>query len=217
MIDYGRGMPAFEESDFLFLAVELPDEIKHYKYAGDFEGEIEAIRKYRSRKLTLSLSKRLEIEEIIAREMTRNYNADRASLLAAVREDWPECTGETLDRLIGEGFADYILKNGEKRFSNAAADNIIKCAYPGYGDPKEAEYRRRGMTVMREKGYRAARIAVSVRMEISRSAQRNGRKIRIHLPYPAITPEQTDIRLDGSTHRFKISDAAHRTAFTEAV
>ncbi|MBP5269398.1 MAG: transglutaminase domain-containing protein [Clostridia bacterium] len=220
MSEFERGMPAFDEKDFIFLAVSLPDEINYYKYRGDFAGEIEAIKKYRRGKISRAMDKRLQIELIIAREMTRNYNTGRDELLAEVREDWPEFTGEQLDRLIADGYADYILKEGGMRFSNAAAANIIKCAapaVPGSNGSKEADFRRRGMIIAREKGYRAARIAVSLKFEVRRPAQRNGRVIRVHLPYPAITPEQSDVRLDCSTHRFKISDAEHRTAFTEAV
>lgn len=217
MAEYGRGMPRFDEGDFIFLAAELPDEIKHYKYSGDFAGEIEALRRYAGRPMPAALSKRLQIEAVIAREMQRNYNVGREELLAEIREEWPECTGEILDRLIGDGYADYILKDGKPCYSNAAADNIMKCSSPSANDPAEAEYRRRGMIIMREKGYRAARIAVSFKLEVCRPAQRNGRKIRVHLPYPCETAEQTDVRLDCSTHRFRISDAPHRTAFTEAI
>ena len=38
-------MPEFLEKDVPCLALELPDEVKKYRDAYDFEGEIEAINK----------------------------------------------------------------------------------------------------------------------------------------------------------------------------
>ena len=32
-------MIEFREEDIKYIAIELPDEVKFYKYAGDFEGE----------------------------------------------------------------------------------------------------------------------------------------------------------------------------------
>ena len=32
-------MIEFREEDIKYIAIELPDEVKFYKYSGDFEGE----------------------------------------------------------------------------------------------------------------------------------------------------------------------------------
>ena len=36
-------MERFSEEEIKYLSVELPEEIKFYKYAGDFDGELAAI------------------------------------------------------------------------------------------------------------------------------------------------------------------------------
>ena len=220
MVDTDRGMPRFDERDIGFLAVALPDEIAFFKYSGDFDGELDAIKRYREKKnLPGALLRRLEIEEVIAAGMRSDYRTDFDGLLARLRRDCPSLTRTLLSEIVDRGFADYIRKNGVAYFQNSAAANIKKtCGKLLFGekeDPAEAENRRRGIRLMREKGYRAAKIEVSFRLTVDDDAQRNGRKIRVHLPYPAETKEQTQIRLLDATHDFYISDSAHRTAFIE--
>ena len=38
-------MIEFREEDIRYIAVELPDEVKYFKYSGDFEGEEKEVRK----------------------------------------------------------------------------------------------------------------------------------------------------------------------------
>ena len=40
-------MGKFSEEEIKYLSVSLPEEIKYYKYAGDFDGELAADRQHR--------------------------------------------------------------------------------------------------------------------------------------------------------------------------
>ena len=61
-------MIRFDEEEIKYLAVELPDEIKFFKYSGDFEGERAAIAAYQKKDIPFALKRRLDIEDVIASE-----------------------------------------------------------------------------------------------------------------------------------------------------
>lgn len=65
-------MIRFKEENIKYMALELPDEINFYKYSGDFDGEIAAIRRYLEKHdVTEGMKIRLALEEVIADGMTK--------------------------------------------------------------------------------------------------------------------------------------------------
>ncbi|MCQ2428644.1 MAG: transglutaminase-like domain-containing protein, partial [Clostridia bacterium] len=216
-------MIKFREEDIRYLAVELPDEIKYFKYSGDFAGERAAIAKMMKKDLPYGVRKRLEIEDAIADEMQDNYKTDFDGLLAKIRRKYPLCEPENLEHIIDLGNADYIRKNGERYFENAAASNIFSCngrylksLSGNEPDPESPNaLRHENLRIMREKGYRRVRITVEEHLTVDRHAERPGEKIRVHLPYPCENEVQSDIELISSSHPVYIGNSGHRTAFIE--
>ena len=63
-------MIRFKEENIKYMALDLPDEIKFFKYSGDFDGEIAAIRRWLRRDISDGMRIRLELEAVIADGMT---------------------------------------------------------------------------------------------------------------------------------------------------
>jgi len=218
-------MIRFKEEDIAYLAVELPDEIKFFKYSGDFEGERAAIAKMLGKDVPYGVRRRLEIEDVIAEGMQSDYKMTFDQLLEAIRVKYPECGPENLEYIIDLGNADYIRKNGVRYFENAAVSNIFSCNgryLKSLGSAELPPYevnslRHRNLDIMREKGYRKVRITVEEHMSVKEHAQRPGERIRVHLPYPCETDFQSDIELLGSSHPVYIGSSEHRTACIDTV
>ena len=80
-------MIRFREENIRWLSLELPDSVKFYKYAGDFAGEVEAIKKLlASDGLFDGLRRRLQIELVIAEGMSGDYLISFDGLLSRLRE-----------------------------------------------------------------------------------------------------------------------------------
>lgn len=217
-------MKRFDQSDIKYLACELPDEIKSYKFSGDFIGERREIGKYLGREgLPEALRRRLEIEDVIALEMSKDYLCDFDTLLGKIRKKYPACTPENLEHIIAIGNADYIVRGGERYFQRSAASNILNCndrylesvetgIMPQAGQNR---LRHDNLRIMREKGYRAVRIRINEHLEVEPHARKEGKLIRVHLPFPALTSEQSDIVIHSTSHPVYISDYAQRTLFME--
>lgn len=218
-------MIPFDENDIKYMALELPDEINFYKYSGDFDGEICAIDKYLSRERTHGMRVRLELERVIADRMRKDYLLDFDTLLSCVRERYPHCTAAALESFIDAGHADYIRRGGVRYFENAAVRNILNCCRipldeleSGTAADRTKYYSRRlheNLEIMKARGGRAYRYRVREHIAPDAEHSRPGSTVRVHLPYPAECPEQTNIKLIDSSHPVMISDAGHRTAFIE--
>jgi hypothetical protein len=215
----------FKEEDIKYLACELPDEIKFYKFSGDFAAEHKAVAEYLKRDgLASSLRHRLEIEYVISREMQRDYLMTEEALLARVKERYPACTAEVLQKIVDEGYGDYIIRGGKKYFQRSATRNILtqKGRYlASLEDGVMAEYKRdrwreECIPIMKRCGFRAVRYTVREWIAPAEREVREGKKLRIHLPYPCACDEQSDIALNYSSHPVYISNSPHRTAFIEA-
>lgn len=221
-------MIEFSNEDIKYLAIELPDSVKFYKYAGDFHGELREIDRILDNEqsghgLPEALARRLTIERVIAAGMCRDYNTDFDGLLARVAAAFPACDAESLRRLLSHGHADYILRGGREYYQNSAAANLINChetelrrlSDPSYAplyerDARMLEVVRR----MRRQGGAAWRFTVKEELWVSEGSERPGETIRVHLPYPAACQSQPgeEIQLLACSHPdFYISDAAQRT------
>lgn len=218
-------MIKFKEENIKYMALDLPDEIKFFKYSGDFDGEIAAIRRWLRRDISDGMRIRLELEAVIADGMTGDYLYDFDGLLARIRKKYSHCTPEALEAFIEMGHADYIRRGGERYFESGAARNIMNCCRRRLdeietGTPAEPEKYfssrlHENLNIMRTQGGRAYRFRVREHISPDTDHSRPGNVVRVHLPYPAECPEQSNITLIDSSHPVYISDSEHRTAFIE--
>lgn len=216
-------MIGFSNENIKFLAIELPDSVKHFKYSGDFRGELAELARLLDTDLPAALEKRLIIEQVIATGMCRDYDTDFDGLLAEISAAYPACDAETLRGLLCAGHADYILRGGKPYYQNSAAANLLNChetelkrlADPAFIPTHERDAKLlETVRDMRERGSAAWRFTVLEELWVSDGAEREGEEVRVHLPFPAVCPSQPadEIRLLSCSHPdFFISDAKQRT------
>ncbi len=220
-------MIEFSNEDIKYLALELPDGIKHYKYAADFRGEIKAIDSALEGNIPEALRHRLTIERVIAEGMCGDYTTDFDGLLSRIQKRYPACGKSELKALIATGQADHILKNGEMLFQNSAASNLMnehELFLRRLSDPNAVPNRKKdeigleNIKIMKHRGSRAFRYTVEERMSFDDGSVREGERVRVHFPFPAVCASQpeSEIKLLGASHEnVYISSSAQRTAFIE--
>lgn len=215
-------MPQFEESDIRCLAVELPDLIKYYHYSGEFQKEIEAIDEALQQPMPDALRKRLILERVIAKGMDEDYDVSFDELLSRIKERYPLATADTLNTIVKMGHADFILQNNAYRFHCDAFANIRKTCTRYLESlendgiiktppPEIDEDQHKNAEIMREKGLRAFRYTVKFSFRPKPEFVREGELLTIHLPYPAVCPEQPEAYRIKSSHPTMISNSDHRT------
>lgn len=221
-------MIKFNNEDIRYLAVELPDSVKFYKYSADFKTELSELDRLLGGELPLCLRRRLEIERVTADGMRHDYKTDFSALLAKIRERYPACGESELREIIGMGQVDYIKRDVKYYFQNAAASNILNCheTYLRRLTRPDAEVRSESdrlntenMEIMKKQGFRAFRFRVAEHLEAVDGFAREGERIRVHLPYPAPCQSQdaSEIRLIRCSHKdFYISDSKQRTVCIDA-
>lgn len=216
-------MIPFSNNDISYLAVELPDSVKYYKYAGDFRGELRELARLLDGELPDALAHRLVIEQVIAGGMCHDYNTDFDGLLSEIAACYPACDAEMLHRMLSQGHADYIIRDGRPYYQNSAAANLINCHQTELRRLTDAAYRPENardaqsleqVRRMRQNGYSAWRFTVCEEIWVADGAQRPGEVIRVHLPYPAVCqsqPEDGIHFIDCSHPDYYISDGPQRT------
>ncbi len=218
-----KAVERFAEEEIKYLSVELPEEIKYYKYSGDFDGELAAIGRCLRRDLPHALRRRLFIESVIAAAMKSDYLLSADDVIARVAGCYPHFDLAALGHCREEGYADFILRGGETYYQNSAATNILNCC-GGYlrsleGDtalPEPNEFRLENIRMMRERGSRAFKFHVRMSLRVKSEAERPGELLRIHLPYARECEEQSEVTLIASSDPVMISSGAQCTAYIEA-
>lgn len=218
-------MIRFDEDNIKYMALELPDEINFYKFSGDFDGELDAIKRYLKRDVSPGMRIRLELEAVIAEGMTHCKLLSFDDILSLIQEKFPKCSASDLDMFTEMGYADYIRRHGERCFDASAARNVMNCCRmqldeleSGEKQNPEKYFSKRlheNLEIMKKQGGRAYRYRIREHIAPDAEHSRPGSVVRVHLPYPAECPEQANIRLISSSHPVYISDSEHRTAFIE--
>ena len=222
-------MPEFLEKDIPCLALELPDEVKKYRDAYDFEGEICAIDALLpSYDPQSDEAKRLVFERIIANGLKDDYYTDEEALLVKIQEKFPRCTLQTLKKLTEMNYADHIVKNGKVYYQNDAKRNLFGagkvflehldeqgniCPH----EPRPDHFKNETFLALKEQGVRAFRFTVKMKLRVKEEFECVGEEITVHIPYPAICDCQPYSELIESSHPVYISEAGHRTACIKTV
>ncbi len=215
-------MEHFDYSSYRYLSLELPDEIKYYKFSGDFDGEIDAIRRYMRHDLPPALVRRLELELAIAELMKHDYLIPEDELIERVRKKYPHFDADALRVCADRGHADFILRGGVRHYQRAAERNIRNCCGDYLKELEGVEvvktvskFRHENADIMRKNGSRAFRFKVRISLRPTDEAARRGETLRVHLPYPIDCASQSEIKLIASTATPIIAGEHQRTAFFE--
>ncbi len=211
--------------DLKYLSMPLPEEVKMYHYAGDFEGEVACIDRWLGRKLPKALQRRLEIQRIFAMLLVGDYPLSTAEFLAGLREKCPTATEQTIEDLIAMGNVDFVMKRGERYFQSQALRNLFnthgkdieRINDPNYVPPDRSSAELEHIEALQQQGYLAYRYEVEEWIKIKPHALREGEMLRLWFPYPAVCATQSaeDIKLISSSHPVTVSGDVHPTAYME--
>ena len=210
--------------DIRSLAFGLPEGIRSLREAGYIDRELAAIDDLLGRDIPQALRTRLTLEREIALRLTRDYTTSYEALLSRLQSRFPACTSDDLDRLIADGRADWRLRDGKIRFQNDCADSLEINALPvlthgeGRHEPEDDPLGARACAAkMRENGRLALRHRLRHSVWPSDEARQPGARILVHIPMPAETDTQGNLRiLDAAPGGF-LSDAAQRTLSFDTV
>ena len=199
------------------LSTPLPEDILKRKWAGDLTGAVKAIDLRLEGELPAMLRQRLVTEKERLRRLPTQYPWDREQAIGQLRRLVPDVTDEEFDALELAGRIDFIYIGGEKRYFVRFHRTLIK-----FRDMM----RRMGKTVdgtspwldpmiatIREKGHLRRRITLETSIYADEDAFLPG-EYRAWLPIPAVTAQQSDIRLlSGDPDAVAPEDAEARTAY----
>ena len=198
------------------LSAPLPEDILKRKWAGDLEGAVQAIDRRLSRELPEMLRARLICERERIRRLPTQYPWNRAQALEKLRELVPSVTEQQFDDLELSGCIDFIYLHGEKRYfvrfhrSIARHPDLMRQAgkevrpVNDWLDPMVRE--------IKEKGSLTRRITMETSVYVEKEDFLPGEYL-VHLPFPAPSAQQSDIRLlAGDPDGIAPEDAPARTA-----
>ncbi len=198
------------------LSMPLPEDILKRKWAGDLEGAIRAIDMRLEKDLPELLRQRLICERERIRRLPTQYPWNREQALAKLREIVPSVTEEQFDQWELEGRIDFIYIHGEKRYFVRCHRSITKhpelIRQAGREVSPVNEWLDTMIAEIREKGSLTRRITVETSVYVDQEDVVPGEYL-VHLPFPAASAQQSDIRLlEGNPDGISPEDAPARSA-----
>lgn len=211
----------FSHTDLSCLSVPLPAEIAALRERGDFIGEMARIDKILPAVTDIVMRKRLSLERFMASGLTKDYRTGFPEMLAFLQQRHPSVTEKHLNEILDMGFADVIYRPDGVYFENDAGANILdqcdtylrRIDDPAYMPHPDYRITESHIQALKDNG-RAA-IRYTVHETIVPDIVREGKTLRVWLPYPCITPELSEIQTLSSSHIVRIDDHPLRCAYME--
>ena len=199
------------------LSMPLPEDILKRKWAGDLEGAIRAIDMRLAQELPEMLRARLACERERIRRLPTQYPWNRMQALEKLREIVPGVTEEEFDTWELQGRIDFIYIGGEKRYFLRCHRSITKHPELVRRAGREVNPANEWLDPMireiREKGSLTRRITLETSLYVDKEDFVPGEYLA-HLPFPAVTAQQSDIvLLEGDPDGIGPEDAPARTAW----
>lgn len=215
--------------DISWVKIPLPDDVLRLKNAGNLKAAEQTINCMLSGFLPECMRKRLELEKQIMGIMdVGEYPYSQSDALKMLNEAFTDFREEELNELIAASAADWIYINGEVHFHKLFLDNIVKTR-PDYRmrlknneeDASNAKKQKQlddNISYMKQYGSRTAKITIRASIRINKQAERVGEKVRVHLPLPAKSRQNSDIQILEASPEIMITapaDAEQRTVYFE--
>ena len=198
------------------LSMPLPEDILKRKWAGDLDGAVKAIDRRLQLELPDMLRARLECEKERIRRLPTQYPYTRDEAIARLRDIVPTVTDEQFDTWELDGRIDFIYLQGEKRYFVRCHRSIAKHPELVRQSGREVLPDNKWLDPMireiREKGSLTQRITLETSIYVEKEDFVPGNYV-FHLPFPAASAQQRDIRLlEGDPDSVAPENAPARTA-----
>ena len=213
-------------ADLDALSCSLPEGILSLRYAGLFDSELALIDDMLTRDIPGVLRTRLLIEQEAVKRLRGEYTVPYSQLLTMLQARSAGFTADELDGLIADGRAEWRLVNGRVTFHRDCFDalhiNALRDIYhtdcgSTPEDDRSRAYRHEIMARMKKDGGLAMRHHIRHTVSPAPGAREPGKRILVHIPLPAHTDCQRNLRILDASPGGRISDAAQRTISFDTV
>ena len=204
------------------MAYPLPEDIQMRVHAGDLKSALKLIDIYISENRTPLLNQRLELEKQRIERMDSNFPYTREQALEMAKSGIPDLTEDEFDELEVRGDVQYVYINGCKRYFESFLTSLYKlrpdiAKRAGQEQSASRPLLDDAIACVKRDGTLSYRLHLRAQLEINDKAFERG-IYRVHLPVPALSAQQKDIRIVATSDGFKSvlsEDAPVRTAYFE--
>lgn len=209
------------------LTLGLPEDVERYVMYGDFDSAERLIDIYMNRNIPELLKKRFQYEKRRMRRLTLDYIYSFDEALEMSVKKIKDFSGEELQRMMDERFADWTYINGRVMLHDNFLETIIKVV-PNISDRllEKHEDKETGNTdVLNEviediinKGEKKYFIHVKAGLKLKEETAREGETIRVHLPIPKEAQQIMNIQIINTSPEAKFilpKDYPQRTVYFE--
>lgn len=204
------------------LAYPLPEDIQIRVHAGDFEGALGLIDIYLREGWAPLLNQRLELEKQRIERMSANYPYTRLQAISMAQVGIPDLTDAEFDELELRGEIQYMYINGQKRYFESFLSSLYHlrpdiARRAGQFKGAKDELLDGAIAEIKQKGALGYRMRLYASLNVKDSAFEPG-DYRVHLPLPALSAQQSDIRIISASADMKSmrdENAPVRTAYFE--
>jgi len=213
-----------------FLYVRLPEDIKRLEDAGYLDAAVNKIKQMLNMDLPPLLKKRLEYELEVIRRIKFDYPYDDKEAFEILSREIENLTREQFEKWINEGYVDFVVINGKRRFFRRFAANLFFLCK----DAEKLRKRKDGEVEKRRKileehvkeilsqkpvGYlKPRRVRIKMRVTLKPNAVPAGEIVRAWLPFPREGDLQTNVKLIRAfpeNYQIAPNDAPQRTIYFE--
>ena len=204
------------------MAYPLPEDIQVRVHAGDFKGALGLIDIYIREGIAPLLNQRLELEKQRIERMSANYPYTRLQAINMAQVAIPELTDAEFDEMELRGDIQYMYIDGQKRYFESFLSSLYRlrpdmARRAGTFKGPKNELLDAAIAEIKQNGVLSYRMHICASLEVNESAFQPG-DYRVHLPLPAISAQQSDIRIIAASDDLKsvcAEDAPVRTAYFE--
>lgn len=207
-----------------FMNTKLPEEIIREEYLGNFDLTSRIIERWLKKNLPENLKMRLMFEKERIKRLLKNYPYDEKDAITKAKELLDSFTNEEFYDLLNNGFLDYILVNGERKFEKRFVQNIA-FALPEYKkrikrDKNSEQSRNMNDKRIREllDGNNPKEYKVRARISLKITEDVENEKLKVWLPFPKEEFQQKDVKLISVNHEnyfLAPSNVPQRTIYFE--
>lgn len=220
---------------FKYLNIGLPEDILRRKLSGDFDGALRLIERRLKMDIPEPMKDCLIVERELIKRLPNDYPFTRAQALTKIRAAIPDFTDDEFNELLDDFKIDWIYVDGEERFFDRFYETLLKVNaeflartnekkghIDGEDDEDKVEEGRldRVMRLMKTNGRNGFNLRIRASVKIDEDSFEPGKRVRVHLPIPAVSRQQSNIVLHSIEPAPKYiapEDAEQRTVYWEEV
>ncbi len=195
-----------------FLECGLPEDVEREEKIGNFTVAMRLIERWlKDQRITQTQKERLLYERKRIKMLLENYPFEEDQAIAKAKESISDFTYEEFYELLENGYIDYLLVDGKRKFQERFIPNI------GFALPEYKKRMKADESSEKAKQLLHARLdqllngdepkKYRVRVKISAQVEGEGNLFHVWLPFPKEELQISDVKLISTSHpEYFISD-----------